>query len=240
MSCRCWHHVHCTKELAVKVAGSEEGARRILKSWTLIGVGLKNRADHMQPALKNTFTLMLESELDSLVAQTTDDDVTAPFFAPTGLRSASSKDSSDLGHRGNASEALHAEMERLAGQGLLAYTTPDQRRRNKVSEASQYEVPTVWLEPLRHGYVHPNLPPPAGLVWRCRPGSIWRLCARGGLKIRRGCLFFLLALPVQREERILITCLSKPHCLLMYGAYTHIYIYVFYNFPNLDLIYTCA
>eukprot|EP00969_Alexandrium_andersonii_P217041 9586338-Alexandrium_andersonii.AAC.1 len=71
-------------------------------------------------------------------------------------------------------------MEALASQNVIPRTTLAQRRLNKATSGSSYGVPAAFADANRYGYIHPNLPPPDGYQWKCRPGSVWMLVPRGG------------------------------------------------------------
>eukprot|EP00971_Amphidinium_carterae_P136415 2702965-Amphidinium_carterae.1 len=75
---------------------------------------------------------------------------------------------------------VHREMERLAAMGALPITSPDQRARQKFSKGSAYAVPQMYKQARDYKYLTPNLPPPTGLVWRCRGQNEWILCHKGG------------------------------------------------------------
>ena len=74
---------------------------------------------------------------------------------------------------------LHAEMEALARAGEIPKTILEQRVRNKGSAGSTYAVEKELAAARQWGYISPNLPPPAGKIWRVRIGQ-WRLVPRGG------------------------------------------------------------
>ena len=190
MNCRCQGHHKCTKELATRVAGGTTQARRLLKSWVLLGPAYPNRHLHMARGLRDELlqairagTLMEEEELDKIAPTSHAEETTAPYQAATSVQGSQVEGRERqglLGDRGDLSQELHDNMEQLARTGGLPITTLEQRRRNRLSNTSFYEVPVALLPALRGGYLHPNLPPPAGLVWRIKPGASWKLCARGG------------------------------------------------------------
>ena len=183
MPCK-WHD-SCHKELAATVAGGLPQARRILKAWILVGASLADRTAHMKVALKNQLvaaskngTLCTEEELDGFAPTTPAGLCTAPFASQSAssATSAQHRQGSILGAPGHASQELHNS----ARTGKIPVTTPDQRSRNRVTSNSSYEVPQEFEAALKAGYLHPNLPPPQGLIWRCKPGGSWKLCLRGG------------------------------------------------------------
>lgn len=74
---------------------------------------------------------------------------------------------------------VHKRMVEMAQGGMLPMTTPAQRARQTSTPGSGYAVPLALREALKYRFIGPNLPPPRGLVWRCR-GSRWALCKLGG------------------------------------------------------------
>ena len=93
--CLCHHPRHnlggklCSRELSVNVVGSEEGTRRILKAWALLGHSCEDRASHMDRSSRqnlldalNDGTLLSEAELDKLIVATAEEPVVAPFCLP--------------------------------------------------------------------------------------------------------------------------------------------------------------
>eukprot|EP00971_Amphidinium_carterae_P336676 6473182-Amphidinium_carterae.4 len=173
----------CSKEMAVRVAGSEEAVRRVLKAWILLAPTASNRADHMSRSFKDELlralhvgTLLDEKTLDDLAPLAEDDKYATPYCLPCSQQG----EKALLGSRGEVPEKIHAEMEKLARQGRLPITTPEQRSRNGVQIGSKYQVPQSLHVAMRHAYIGPNLPPPAGLTWRNLGGSTWKLCVRGG------------------------------------------------------------
>ena len=62
-------------ELSMNVAGSLQDARRILKTWVLMGAQYSSRAEHMHKSVKDLLmdalhqqTLLAESDLDKLLS----------------------------------------------------------------------------------------------------------------------------------------------------------------------------
>ena len=119
--------------------------------------------------------LLPEAELDALVQAA---EITPPFTQHLPATSISSQQS--LGKRSpEVPEAVHAHLQEMANAGTLHPTTLQQRQRNRGTIGSEYGVPPELSEARRFGYISPNLPAPAGLIWRHRGGK-WILLPRGG------------------------------------------------------------
>ena len=73
-----------------------------------------------------------------------------------------------------------ARLEVLIVEGRLPRTTAEQRRRNHRTSGTTYGVPDGLVEALEAGYIHPNLPPPQGMVWNLIAHKTFALQARGG------------------------------------------------------------
>ena len=177
--------MRCTRELTVQLAGSPENARRVLKAWVLLGHSMPDRACHMDKSSRQQLlgalqdgTLFSEEELDRILAVTAESEIVAPFCENVGAKPAGRK---LLGAAGaGVSKDVHKEMEALAVSGGVPVTTLSQRQRNKLSSGTKYGVPVGPLQrALQFGYIHPNLPPPTGYVWKYYGGS-WMLGIRGG------------------------------------------------------------
>ena len=184
MTCRSAGHYSCKKELAISVGGTAENTRRVLKTWVLMGYGMANRSEHMSTDLKTVLLEKLKSNemldersLDEL-ALADPDSLSTPFSHPE-RSTASTAPQTSMGECGeDAPEALHTEMTRLASQGLIPFTSSQQRLRNRRTRGSTYGVPADLSDALRFGYISPNLPPPSGMQWRHRSGA-WVLEHRG-------------------------------------------------------------
>ncbi len=74
---------------------------------------------------------------------------------------------------------VHQSMEALVKTGQICRTTLSQRMKCKLTSGSEYGVSSILKEALKYGYIHPDLAPPRGLLWKCRAGS-WFLAPRGG------------------------------------------------------------
>ena len=187
--CKASTHVRCTRELSITVAKGESSCRRILKAWLLLGAGATSREEHMarehrellQSALE-TGLLLDESALDRLAPSSSTDTVEVPF----NFENTDKKEQQPVCGEGvlgpcapEVRPAFHDEMTALALRGDLPHTSLSQRTRNRRSVSSTYIVPDALREALAFGYVHPNIPPPRGLVWEAAGGR-WKLCMRGG------------------------------------------------------------
>ena len=168
--------------------------RRMLKAWIVFGASVDTKDDHLHLVWPNIVKMAKEdgipdeNELDFNMPESwqawesprrvQDQDVTRQLQqgAPVGRRRQHSLLGDPLP---GTPEAVHAEMEQLAAQGLVPITTPVQRARQNFTPGSEYGVPAFFAEARRWGYISPNLPPPRGLYWRCR-GSEWNLCIKGG------------------------------------------------------------
>ena len=73
----------------------------------------------------------------------------------------------------------HQAMEAMALREQIPKTSLAQRQRNRPTSGSSYGVPAELVKARDFGYIHPNLPPPAGFIWRSDAGS-FRLMPRGG------------------------------------------------------------
>ena len=188
----CKLHQQCHKELAASVAGGLQEARRVLKAWTLLGASLPGRVAHMEVSHKTCCSRLSRTVTSALRMNSTSwhphqhrarhRHSTFHAFCCNYLCKDASQRSADnlLGEAGNVPQELHEAMVLLAREGKIPRTTASQRARNNITNNSSYEVPQELEAALRAGYLHPNLPPPQGLVWRCRPGGHWKLGLRGG------------------------------------------------------------
>ena len=80
---------------------------------------------------------------------------------------------------GDAPESVHAVAVAMWESGELQVTSAEQRRRNGRLPGINYGTPSRYTELLQWGFIGPNLPPPTGYRWRCRPGE-WSLLSLGG------------------------------------------------------------
>ena len=182
MACRHPGHQHCSKEMSKTVAGSLELARRMLKTWALMAPQYGDRSSYMGKQGKDMLlethvqkTLLTEAELDEIAQVGFREGREAPLQPqPASAR----ERPHPVGQRESSTPAaVHQKMEELCQQGLLPATSLQQRQRNKL--VSIYNVPSQLEEALQHRYIHPNLPPPAGLRWRHQRNE-WHLVPRGG------------------------------------------------------------
>ena len=205
----------CSKEMAVAVAGSLDDCYRILKTWLIFGVGMDERKHHMNNEWKGSLLNMLRdglmlsnAALDAIADSTdlhgNDADVPAPvvLVADDGV---GIPVASPLGKCAKGVPPdVHERMEEACLAGGIPVTTLKQRLRNR---CKRFRVISGLLaEAAMHGYISPNLPPPAGLKWVCRAGE-WTVVPRGVARQGRGgrshqTLFFsLFASPLVRCHR---------------------------------------
>ena len=180
----------CTKELSFGVAGGEDVCRRMLKSWIVFGAGVSSRDEHMFSCwkmilnLKKDLALPFEVLLDENTVHDWDayDDVgRSQRIAPPAPQDFLPGERDRLGSAApGVPESVHAEMEELAASGAVPITTQKQRSRNKKTPGTTYGVPPWLSDAVKYNYVHPNLPPPRGCVWRFSSGNTWTLCFKGG------------------------------------------------------------
>ena len=183
----------CTKELSFGVAGGQELCQRMLMAWIVFGSTVPDRSTHMGQCWKLIVQMKQEAglpsvqELEACAPGTWQDvehieeanDHPQPLPTPLALRGRCVRPL--LGEPlADVPQAVHQAMEHLAGQGFLPITTPAQRRRARFTPGSTYGVPDFLADARRYAYVHPNLPPPSGYIWRLRAGPTWVLCKRGG------------------------------------------------------------
>ena len=176
----------CTKEVSFGVAGSENICRRMLKSWIVYGASVRTRDDHMIGAwqtikqLRRDDCLPPEGDLDDNVVTDWEDynDVkqAQKDCKPQGRAKSKASAKAAASHRaasllGDALEGvpanIHDQMVLLASQGVIPITSAAQRSRQKGTGGSSYGVPRFLSDTATYGYISPNLPAPAGFVWRC-------------------------------------------------------------------------
>eukprot|EP00959_Pyramimonas_sp_CCMP1952_P004311 90570-Pyramimonas_sp.AAC.1 len=75
---------------------------------------------------------------------------------------------------------VHAAMIDLARNGSIPITTQEQRKRDSMSEHSQYITPHFLTPALRRGCIHPTLKAPEGYKWKNKGGGAWLLSVKGG------------------------------------------------------------
>ena len=184
----------CSKELSVHLTDGPEGCRQVLKAWVLLSSAYASRSAHMSATLRKTLLeakrdghLLSENELDLLKTTSLSQPVEAPFAeavvpsSSAGGQGGEGRSGSNLlGKRAaNVSAETHAQMIELARQGDIPVTTLSQRQRNSLTKGTSYGVPAALKAALTHGYIHPNLIAPRGMVWRCHANK-WKLSLRGG------------------------------------------------------------
>ena len=183
LSCRVpGHAAGCSKEMAFTVGGTEQGTRRLLKTWALMGHGIRSKQSHMANSLRldlldasKSGQLLTEDELDKLV-----DEEELPQLLAFPTQPTLSTQESILGERApDVSPQFHQEMSELAAAGRVPVTSLAMRTRNRQAANTDYLVPRELLPALRHGYISPNFQAPQGMQWLCAKGQ-WRLAPRGG------------------------------------------------------------
>ena len=180
----------CTKELSFGVAGSANDCRRMLKAWVVFGAGVSSRDEHMFSCwrmiqnLKKDNAIPFEVLLDENTIYDWDayDAVgKSQSIAPPAEKDFLPGARDRLGSAApGVPESVHAQMEELAASGAIPITTEKQRSRNKKTPGTTYGVPPWLSDAVKYNYVHPNLPPPRGCVWRFSSGNTWTLCFKGG------------------------------------------------------------
>ena len=194
MTCMLRHNLdgdRCTREFNVsRCDGNAEMARRVLKTWALWGLTVDSRKDHRSQfdmifcQMKN---LMTEQELDQraneiLLESALDDD--KQIDVPCGLRMTDTIENMPtkgiLGKKARACpESVHQKMCEMAAAKKIPISTLETRQACKKSTTAEMGVPAGLKEARDWAYIHPNLPPPAGMVWRFR-SKRWFLTVRGG------------------------------------------------------------
>eukprot|EP00971_Amphidinium_carterae_P335581 6471521-Amphidinium_carterae.1 len=190
LSCNCAGHKRCSKEMGQDVAGDLAATRIVLKSWSLLGHGMKSREEHMEKSLRQSLLSAMregqlhdEKTLDKMAPSSATQAAESPFKPLPAVHSLSSSISSSSSVLGQAAPgvppALHEEMCRLAAEGRIPKTTLAQRKRSCRSSGCTYGVPKQLACALEHSYIHPNFPAPLGYIWRAQQGT-WKLEMRGG------------------------------------------------------------
>ena len=161
----------------------------MLKAWIVFGAGVPTRNEHMfgcwnmTIGLKSDLALPFETLLDENIVHDWaeyDSVGTAQNIDPTA-QSILPGGGNQLGLAApGVPSAVHARMEELAAAGAIPITTLKQRSRNKKTPGTTYGVPPWLSDAIRYNYVHPNLHPPRGCVWRFSSGNTWTLCFKGG------------------------------------------------------------
>ena len=182
----------CSREMSNHITGGNSETRRMLKLWVIMGSCCVDRdgpAGHMSRPwtalfldMKKDSTLPSEQVLDDLAVTDWAAELPVPGVEqPRPVkRRATDKVPDVLGDRAaDVPEHVHAEMRRLAEQGLIPTSSLAQRERSRFIKGCAYLVPDALKEAHQYGYVHPNLPPPLGLRWRGRNGT-WALTMAGG------------------------------------------------------------
>ena len=90
------------------------------------------------------------------------------------------KQSNPRGPHGDIPEDIWREASEMMSDGRLPSTTSEQRERSRMTGGTEYGVPPVYKKFLVYGFIHPNLPAPQGMSWKCVPGKWWLSFVRGG------------------------------------------------------------
>ena len=179
----------CTKECSISAGGGEQMTRRLLKAWVVMAAASKTLDDHRESwktiaALGPEFC-PTEAELDANAPidwgayECTDLGASPPIEPPTVVHQPAA-DRNILGEANEGiAEVVHQRLVDMALGGFLPITSAAQRARQKKTPGTVYGVPHWLSDALTHGYISPNLPPPANFVWRCRAGQ-WMLVRLGG------------------------------------------------------------
>eukprot|EP00971_Amphidinium_carterae_P005529 109793-Amphidinium_carterae.1 len=166
------------------------------QAWIIAGYALPSRDAHQDPGLKKQLleakkkgALLSLAEIETGVEA---GEVVAPFVGGEDKvsdmsrvakrpRKGATSSGNILGSPApGVPQDVHTEMERRTAAGAMAATTLEQRLRyTKKTGGTGWIVPQDWTVALAHGYIHPNLSPPQGLVWRA-VNNVWKLCLRGG------------------------------------------------------------
>ena len=159
-------------------------ARRMLKTWAIWGLFETSRGDHIKAwdDVVHQFQsglIPMECDLDDAAIESWNyEGLVAPVeIDPPRPTGASGRDILGGICSGVPSD-LHERMVTLAMTGEVPITTRVQRNRYK-NPKRDFRVPPDLADALAHGYLHPNLPPPRGLIWKCSAGR-WVLMPRGG------------------------------------------------------------
>lgn len=197
MTCsRPCHNINgrCTKELHFDGERvTEEVVLRRLMAWVIVGAMSPDVRSHRFDSFKLIMQLDIEgglpttSELDDMKVldwkvyeHANSGAEVAEGAAPAEAAEAAEGGPVDLGEAApGCPPDVHAEMQALARRGALPRTTVEQRLRQRMVKGTDYGVPAMYRNALRHGYLNPNLPAPSCYMWRCW-GTKWLLVTRGG------------------------------------------------------------
>lgn len=169
-------HNKCNKTLSNNVSGGLDNTLRMLKAWLKKGAEVQSKEEH-----RALWDEIAKSKADNTLPSMADLDATPPSAAAAAAAAARAPAPSSPGVDCPPTPPGIAEAARvLIESNALPRTTPEQRRRNRPKPKVEYKVPQHLYEALKWGYIAPNLPPPAGFVWRACPGGAYRLQPRGG------------------------------------------------------------
>ena len=182
---KCREHRACTKELAFRVAGSEEDCLRMLKTWALWGFTVTSKVAHVecwQAVLDdhNDGRLLSQAELDDIAnSMLGHEDLLAPRVDDDHLLGGSLEDDDLLGEKDSCvPSSIHEKALQLVREGTFPRTKPAARKRASAS-TSEFCCPDDLWDYLKYGYIHPNVGAPSGYVWKHKGGK-WTLGIRGG------------------------------------------------------------
>ena len=200
MRCFCDGHQEdgrCSRELSISQSGGDaQMTLNILCAWILFGQTCQSRTDHRkcfnmvreiaaQGMLPSQDVLLAQLQQDeaSVIDISECDKVTledAPAVpARCGMR-LKRKQPNPCGPQGDIPEDISSQASVMMSDGSLPFSTSEQRERNRMSAGTEYGVPVVYKPFLLHGYIHPNLPAPRNMSWKCSPGKWWLSFVRGG------------------------------------------------------------
>ena len=165
----------CTKTLSNSVSGSEDMTRRMLQWWAARGLPLTSKEQHKDEWVK----LAAEVMAGGSVPCAADLDAQAPAEWPRATDAAGPLDPLG-GPAAGVPLDVHRRMVVLYESGGLPKTTPDQRARARKTSGTTYAAEKGLTEALTWSYIHPNLKPPPGRVWRLRGKNEFHLAPQGG------------------------------------------------------------
>ena len=159
--------------------------RTRVKLWLLAGVSVDNsrndaRRAHVFGVNPRNLQLVTEADADAMAEAPMGSGAASSIAGPTRknhLQSASAVGHFDAKAPDTPPDVV-AELKPLIG-GVIPPTTIEQRRKHRLTAGTSYGVPGMFRVALHAGYIHPDLPPPQGWVWRARPGR-YILLPRGG------------------------------------------------------------
>ena len=200
MSCTCVEHQkdgRCSRELSIAQGGSEDNTLRILMAWIVFGQTCKKRSDHRQcfnmvrkiaaegmlPSLEE-LKLQVQREQHAVVDISGCEEIASSSIPEVpltcGMRMKRKARPTPRGPRGDVPADVWRQAEEMMADGRLPRTTNEQRERCKMVPNTDYGTPPSLHIFFLHGFLHPNLPAPNGMAWKCMPGKWWLSFIRGG------------------------------------------------------------